>query len=58
MRAVAKFTTKIGFPDKWKDHSRLGFTEGDGILELRRKVAAFELQSEFCTSRESQTHNS
>jgi len=49
-RALAKldkFTTKIGFPDKWKDHSRLGFAEGDDILELRRKVAAFELQSEF-----------
>jgi len=44
---LAKFTTKIGFPDKWKDHSRLGFDESDGILELRRKVAAFELQSEF-----------
>ena len=41
---LAKFTTKIGFPDKWKDHSRLGFAEGDDILELRRKVAAFELQ--------------
>ena len=44
---LAKFTTKIGFPDKWKDHSRLAFAEGDNILELRRKVAAFELQSEF-----------
>jgi len=44
---LAKFTTKIGFPDKWKDHSRLGFVEGDSLLELRRKVAAFELQSEF-----------
>jgi len=44
---LAKFTTKIGFPDKWKDHSRLDFAESDDILELRRKVAAFELQSEF-----------
>lgn len=44
---LAKFTTKIGFPDKWKDHSRLIFTPEDGILALRKKVAAFELQSEF-----------
>jgi len=44
---LAKFTTKIGFPDKWKDHARLAFEEGDGILQLRRKVAAFELQTEF-----------
>jgi len=44
---LAKFTTKIGFPDKWKDHSRLDFAESDGVLELRRKVAAFELESEF-----------
>jgi len=44
---LAKFTTKIGFPDKWKDHSGLDFSESDGILELRRKVAAFELQTEF-----------
>ena len=44
---LAKFTTKIGFPDKWKDHARLSFEAGDDILALRRKVAAFELQSEF-----------
>ena len=44
---LAKFTTKIGFPDKWKDHSRLSFEPSDDILALRRKVAAFELQSEF-----------
>ena len=24
---LAKFTTKIGFPDKWKDHARLAFEE-------------------------------
>ena len=44
---LAKFTTKIGFPDKWKDHSRLDFAETDDLLALRRKVTAFELQSEF-----------
>jgi hypothetical protein len=37
---LAKFTTKIGFPDKWKDFGPLAIDETDDVLGIRKKVAA------------------
>jgi len=48
LKKLAKFTTKIGYPDKWKSHDRLDFADGDDVLALRRKVARFEHATEFC----------
>jgi len=48
-RALAKleqFTPKIGYPDVWRDYSRLHIERGDLIGNLRRG-AAFELEREL-----------
>ncbi|MBT5705859.1 MAG: peptidase M13, partial [Verrucomicrobia bacterium] len=44
-KKLAKFTTKIGYPDKWKDYSSLEITSDDLIGNLRRA-------SEFVHARE------
>ena len=47
LKKLAKFTTKIGYPDKWKSHERLNFEDGDDILAMRRKVAQFEAYTSY-----------
>jgi len=44
---LAKFVTKIGYPDKWKDHSSLVFDPSDDLLTMRKKVHAFDQRTEF-----------
>lgn len=44
-KKLAKFTTKIGYPDAWKDYSNLEITSNDLIGNLRRA-------SEFVHARE------
>src|SRR5437868_2165811 len=36
---LAKFTPKIGYPNKWRDYSTLQFKEGDLIGNLGRATA-------------------
>ncbi|HEY6796096.1 MAG TPA: M13-type metalloendopeptidase [Kineosporiaceae bacterium] len=48
-RALAKleqFTPKVGYPDEWRDYSRLQIVSGDLVGNLRRG-AAFELEREL-----------
>uniref|UniRef100_A0A7S4HLK8 Uncharacterized protein n=1 Tax=Vannella robusta TaxID=1487602 RepID=A0A7S4HLK8_9EUKA len=47
LEKLAKFTKKIGFPDKWKDYSRLTFSEGDSLYDIRKKIIAFMFQRDF-----------
>ena len=42
---IGKFTYKIGYPDKWKDHSELKFLATDSSFELCQKVTEFELKA-------------
>ena len=44
-RKLAKFTTKIGYPDKWKDYSKLNIVAGDLIGNLER-ASEFEHERE------------
>ncbi len=39
---LAKFTTKIGYPDKWKDYSKLTIS-GDSIAKNMMRSSAFEV---------------
>jgi len=39
---LGKFTPKIGYPDKWRDYSRLEIKPGDLVGNMRR-AAAFEM---------------
>ncbi len=43
---LAKFTTKIGYPDKWKDYSKLTIEEGSVVANLLNS-AAFEADYQF-----------
>ncbi|MBV8604808.1 MAG: M13 family metallopeptidase [Pelomonas sp.] len=38
---LAKYTTKIGYPDKWRDYSKLEVKPGDAVGN-RRRAEAFE----------------
>jgi predicted metalloendopeptidase len=40
---LAKFNVKIGYPDKWRDYSKLEIAAGDLVGNLRR-ASAFEFQ--------------
>jgi putative endopeptidase len=40
---LARFTTKIGYPDKWRDYSALRIVAGDLLGNLMR-ASAFEYQ--------------
>jgi predicted metalloendopeptidase len=40
---LSKFTAKIGYPDEWKDYSKLQIVAGDHVGNLRRAYA-FEYQ--------------
>jgi len=42
-----KFTVKIGFPDKWKDFSKLVFEESDSLFSMKQKVKEFDFETEF-----------
>jgi predicted metalloendopeptidase len=44
---LAKFTVKIGYPDKWKNYDLLHLDRGDSLFELAQKVQAFEHKVEF-----------
>ncbi len=39
---LAKFTPKIGYPDKWRDYSKLAI-KGDDLVGNQRRVAEFAL---------------
>lgn len=43
---LAKFTPKIGYPDKWRDYSKLEITQGDLIGNLAR-ITKFNQDYEF-----------
>ena len=43
---LAKFTTKIGYPNRWRDYTKLEVVAGDAVGNSRR-AAAFEYQREI-----------
>ncbi len=43
---LAKFTTKIGYPDKWKDYSKLTIS-GDSIAKNMMRSSAFEIDRQM-----------
>lgn len=43
---LAKFSKKIGYPDKWKDYSSLTFSEDDSLFVLLRKVSDFTFRTD------------
>jgi putative endopeptidase len=43
---LAKFNTKIGYPEKWRDYARLEVVPGDAVGNARR-AAAFEYQRDI-----------
>jgi putative endopeptidase len=42
LEKLAKFTPKIGYPDKWRDYSKLAI-QSDDLVGNQRRVAAFAL---------------
>ncbi len=46
LEKLAKFTPKIGYPDKWRDYSKLEIRRGDLLGNVRRAVA-FELDRDL-----------
>jgi putative endopeptidase len=42
LEKLAKFRSKIGYPDKWRDYSKLRFT-GDDLVSNVRRGSAFEV---------------
>lgn len=46
LEKLSKFTSKIGFPDKWKEYAKLEIKPGDLYGNLARKTA-FEYQKEL-----------
>ena len=40
MEKLSKFVTKIGYPDEWRDYSKLTLVPGD-LFENLRRTAAF-----------------
>lgn len=45
-KKLAKFTTKIGYPDKWKDYSKLTIA-GDSIAKNMMRSSAFEIDRQM-----------
>jgi predicted metalloendopeptidase len=43
---LAKFTVKIGYPDKWRDYSKLTIVPGDLVGNMKR-AEQFEAQRDF-----------
>ncbi len=43
---LSKFTVKIGYPDKWRDYSKLKIVAGDLVGNVKR-ATAFEAQRNF-----------
>lgn len=41
LEKLSKFVTKIGYPDQWRDYSKLELVEGD-LLENLRRASLFE----------------
>lgn len=46
LQKLSEMRRKIGYPDHWRDYSRLGVTRGD-MLGNASRAAAFELQREL-----------
>jgi putative endopeptidase len=46
LEKLAKFTPKIGYPDKWRDYSKLEIRRGDLLGNVRRAVA-FEVDRDL-----------
>jgi putative endopeptidase len=46
LEKLAKFTPKIGYPDKWRDYSKLDIRKGDLLGNIRR-ADAFELDRDL-----------
>lgn len=46
LQKLAKFTTKIGYPDEWKDYSNLSIT-GDSLVKNMLSSARFEYQRDL-----------
>jgi putative endopeptidase len=46
LEKLAKFTPKIGYPDKWRDYSKLEIRKGDLLGNVRR-ADAFELDRDL-----------
>jgi len=44
---LAKFRTKIGYPDKWKSFEGLEIEQEDDLFAISKKIKAFEYQTEF-----------
>jgi len=44
---LAKFVVKLGYPEKLKDYSNLGISEGDSLFTMYQTVKAFDHQKEF-----------
>eukprot|EP00929_Paragymnodinium_shiwhaense_P036447 TRINITY_DN19531_c0_g1_i1.p1 TRINITY_DN19531_c0_g1~~TRINITY_DN19531_c0_g1_i1.p1 ORF type:complete len:732 (-),score=207.50 TRINITY_DN19531_c0_g1_i1:158-2353(-) len=47
MEKLSKFVVKLGYPDKWKDFSKLNITAEDSLFIINQKVSAFDRQKEF-----------
>ncbi|MDO4665789.1 MAG: M13 family metallopeptidase [Actinomycetaceae bacterium] len=46
LQKLTQFTSKIGFPNKWRDYSDLQFSEDDSLLQMDAKVSAFRFREE------------
>ena len=44
---LARFRTKIGFPDEWKDYSDFDATMGDSLYDIAKKAKRWALRVEF-----------
>lgn len=44
---LSKFGVKIGYPDKWKDYSKLQFNSGDSLYHIVKTVMQWKLQTDF-----------
>jgi len=47
VKKLGTFVPKIGFPDKWENFDELVLEEGDSLLQISRKVAAFRNKVDF-----------
>jgi len=47
LEKLQKFTKKIGFPDKWKDYSKLELNDNDSLYEIRKKILTFTFEVDF-----------
>ena len=44
---LSRFTSKIGFPDKWKDYSKLEIKRGDSLYQIIKAAKRWSLQVNF-----------